>query len=91
MCLDFNQRWEKSIQVAEADLVSITSADEEKMLISEFKKNGVTLQVVEPNQTTLENLSWKDPIFNPGETAYYYVRIVQDNGEEAISSPVWVN
>lgn len=57
----------------------------------EFKKNGVVLQVVNPNASTLKDLSWKDPVFKPGETAYYYVRIVQDNGEEAISSPVWVN
>jgi len=57
----------------------------------EFKKNGVVLHVVNPNYPTLKDLIWKDPIFKPGETAHYYVRIVQDNGEEAISSPVWVN
>ena len=26
-----------------------------------------------------------------GESAYYYVDLVQDDGEKAISSPVWVN
>lgn len=57
----------------------------------EFKKDGVVLQVVTPNRATIKNLRWKDPIFNPNESAHYYVRIVQENGEEAISSPVWVN
>ena len=31
---------------------------------------------------------WTDPQFDPGRTSYYYVRVVQDNGEEAISSPI---
>ena len=57
----------------------------------EFKKDGVTLHVMKPNHATLKNITWKDPIFKPGEAAHYYVRIVQENGEEAISSPVWVN
>lgn len=74
-----------------APTLSVNATGTASINIVEFKKNGVTLQVVNPDQTTLDDLSWKDPIFKPGETAYYYVRIVQDNGEEAISSPVWVN
>ena len=57
----------------------------------EFKKNGVTLRVVKPNRASLKDLSWHDPVFKPEESAHYYVRIFQENGEEAISSPVWVN
>ena len=31
------------------------------------------------------------PQFQPLFIFYYYVRIVQDDNEEAISSPIWVN
>jgi hypothetical protein len=57
----------------------------------EFKKNGVTLRAISPGTQTLKNITWKDPIFKPNEPAHYYVRLLQENGEEAISSPVWVN
>ena len=36
-------------------------------------------------------LKWRDPEFDTAKSCYYYVRIEQANGEEAISSPVWVD
>ena len=74
-----------------APTLSVNATGTAPIRLVEFKKNGVTLQDVNPDSASLKDLSWKDPIFKPGETAYYYIRIVQDNGEEAISSPVWVN
>ena len=36
-------------------------------------------------------ITWTDEAFQHGETHFYYVQIIQSDGEEAISSPVWVN
>ncbi len=56
----------------------------------EIKKNSRIVHALEPGETAVK-LKWQDPEFKPGETSYYYVRIVQENDEEAISSPIWVN
>ena len=56
----------------------------------EIKRNSQIVHTVEPGETAVK-LQWEDPEFKPGETSYYYVRIVQENNEEAISSPIWVN
>ena len=56
----------------------------------EVKKNGAIVHAMAPNGRTAE-LAWRDPEFNADCGCYYYVRVVQANGEEAISSPVWVN
>ena len=37
MCLDFNKPWKDKIDVAKADLVSITSADEQAFLESQYR------------------------------------------------------
>ena len=56
----------------------------------EIKKNSELADAVEPRQESVQ-LQWRDPDFDATLPTYYYVRIVQANGEEAISSPVWVN
>ena len=56
----------------------------------EIRKNSKTVHVHEPNKTTV-SLEWRDPDFRMDETCYYYVRILQIDNEEAISSPIWVN
>jgi hypothetical protein len=39
---------------------------------------------------THANASWTDPApYAQGETAGYWVKVLQKNGEEAISSPIW--
>lgn len=55
----------------------------------EIKKNSEVVFSKEPNRVDL-NLNWTDPEFDPSRECYYYVRILQDNNEEAISSPIWV-
>ena len=55
----------------------------------EIRKNSSVVHTVEPNGRTVE-LDWKDPDFDSDRKSYYYVRVVQKNGEEAISSPVWI-
>jgi hypothetical protein len=56
----------------------------------EVKKNGRIVTSLEPGKTTA-SLTWRDADFRPGGPGYYYVRVVQADGEEAISSPIWVN
>jgi len=56
----------------------------------EIKRNSRTVHTLEPG-TTEARLQWRDTQFNPDRPCYYYVRIVQQDGEEAISSPVWLN
>jgi len=34
---------------------------------------------------------WTDPNFEPGDSAFYFVRALQVDGEEAVSSPVWIS
>ena len=56
----------------------------------EIKKNSQTVKTFEPKELNLEAM-WQDPNFNASESCYYYVRLLQANNEEAISSPIWVN
>lgn len=56
----------------------------------EIKKNSEVVHGVEPGDAGVE-FEWQDPGFDATRECYYYVRIVQDNDEEAISSPIWVN
>lgn len=56
----------------------------------EIKKDGRLVHTSEPGTNEFK-LKWRDPDFAAGESCYYYVRIEQANGEEAISSPIWVD
>jgi hypothetical protein len=56
----------------------------------EIKKNGEIIFTAEPNRRHFE-LSWRDEEFDENQTSCYYVRIVQVNNEEAVSSPIWTN
>ena len=56
----------------------------------EIKKNSQTVETFEPNEMNFE-AKWQDPNFKADEPTYYYIRIIQDNNEEAISSPIWIN
>ena len=56
----------------------------------EIKKNSSIVHVVRPKKRIFE-LNWREPDFDSNKTCYYYIRIVQSNNEEAISSPIWVN
>ncbi|MCA9449079.1 MAG: DUF3604 domain-containing protein, partial [Candidatus Omnitrophica bacterium] len=55
-----------------------------------FRKNSLVAHTVETSGREVD-LKWTDPEFNPEKETYYYVQVEQENGEEAYSSPVWVN
>jgi hypothetical protein len=56
----------------------------------EIKKNSQTVKTFEPNELDFK-AKWQDVNFDTNNPCYYYVRVVQANKEEAISSPIWVN
>ena len=56
----------------------------------EIKKDSKVVATFTPGQTAVD-LRWRDEDFQPDRSCYYYVRLLQENNEEAISSPVWVN
>ncbi|MBC8870631.1 MAG: DUF3604 domain-containing protein [Planctomycetes bacterium] len=56
----------------------------------ELKKDSKVVATFTPKQTSIK-LHWRDAEFKADDSCYYYVRILQDDNEEAISSPVWVN
>jgi hypothetical protein len=56
----------------------------------EIKKNNQIVKEFLPGAMDY-NLRWIDKDFKENESCFYYVRVVQENNEEAISSPVWVN
>ncbi|HUT92413.1 MAG TPA: DUF3604 domain-containing protein [Thermoguttaceae bacterium] len=56
----------------------------------EIKKNSRVIFSSGPNATNV-SLKWRDDAFQPKGPCYYYVRVIQDDQEEAISSPIWVN
>jgi len=73
-----------------APAITVRTAGTTNIERIEIKKNDAIVHTIAPNGRTAE-LAWKDPDFNAARGCYYYVRVVQANGEEAISSPVWVN
>ena len=56
----------------------------------EIKKNSKIVHTAAPGEPSV-TLEWRDPAFGADATSYYYVRILQKDREEAISSPIWVN
>ena len=51
-------------------------------------KNNELVHTIQANQSSLE-FEFVDPKMMPGES-YYYVRVIQKNGEMAWGSPAWV-
>ena len=77
----------KSVESPIFALKTVGTADVTRV---EIKKNGEIIFTAEPNRRHFE-LSWRDEEFDESQTSFYYVRMVQANNEEAISSPIWTN
>ena len=56
----------------------------------EIKKNNKVVKTFSPDAMEF-TINWKDEDFEESQGCFYYIRIEQENQEEAISSPVWVN
>jgi hypothetical protein len=56
----------------------------------EIQRDGRTVHQIEPGSAGV-SLRWRDADFRADGTHYYYVRVIQKDNEEAISSPIWLN
>jgi hypothetical protein len=57
----------------------------------EIKRNSETVYVDEQPDRPAASFRWRDVDFQADRPCYYYIRVIQSNHEEAISSPIWVN
>jgi hypothetical protein len=78
------------IQSEEAPGIFLQVIGTDKIEKVEIKRNSRVVKEYFPGADSLE-IQWADADFRAGKSSYYYVRILQANGEEAISSPIWVN
>ncbi len=56
----------------------------------EIKKNNQVVKEFFPGTKECK-VTWTDENFKEDEACFFYVRVQQQNNEEAISSPVWIN
>ena len=73
-----------------APLISVRIAGTAAVSRVEIKKDSSVVHTVKPNKRKVE-LTWTDPDFDADDGCYYYIRVIQADGEEAISSPIWLD
>jgi hypothetical protein len=78
------------IETDRAPTLSIKATGTAPIAVVQIKKNSESVQSFKPNAAEFET-TWTDPDFDPKKETYYYVRLIQEDNEEAISSPIWVN
>jgi len=89
--LDVNgQPMGSEITTRSAPEIVVSVAGTDRISEIQIKKNGQVVHVAKP-QAFNATIRWRDRDFVAAPSSYYYVRVVQENNEEAISSPVWVN
>ena len=77
-------------RTATAPTVTVDAAGTAAIARVEIKKNGKVVHTSAPGKDRVR-FEWRDPAFQADRACYYYVRVVQENREEAVSSPIWVN
>ena len=77
-------------KTSKSPLITVRAAGTADITQVEIKKNSSIVHINKPNKRIVD-LNWGDPDFDKRKAVYYYIRIVQKNNEEAISSPIWVN
>ena len=77
-------------RTASPPVLSVQAVGTAAIVEVEIKRNGRIVFKRQPHATDV-SLKWRDDAFPSEGLCCYYVRVVQDNKEEAISSPIWVN
>ena len=79
------------ISATKAPEIKVSAVGTADIAMIAIRKNGRPVYTINPDKTT-SSLTWRDTDFDPAMKGIYYdVLIVQENDEEALSSPVWVN
>ena len=73
-----------------APIITIDAVGTAPVARVEIRKNSKLVHTETPGQHTV-HVQWQDPQFQADHPSYYYARVVQDDNEEAICSPIWVN
>ncbi len=79
------------LQTSRSPVLSVHAVGTAPITRIEIKKNSDVVHTIDAAGQTAFDADWQDPAFNPDDPCYYYVRVLQANNEEAISSPIWVN
>jgi len=77
------------IQAEASATLSVYAFGEERIELVQVLKNSRV--VYEHKPKLIADFQWRDPDFYPERSCYYHVHVVQQDGEEALSSPIWVN
>lgn len=82
------------IQTQAAPIIQARAAGSGPIRSIELIRSGtLTAALHAPAGMSLTELSatWTDELMIPGESHYYYVRVIQEDGNMAWSSPIWVS
>ena len=80
---------EVKINAGSALIIKVFAASTDNIALLEIIRAGKVVYSL-LNQERDLSFEWEDPVV-PKESDYYYVRLIQEDGEIAWSSPVWIN
>ncbi|MFX1288881.1 MAG: hypothetical protein ACFFFY_10045, partial [Promethearchaeota archaeon] len=80
----------EEIEVSEHPIIIIAACGTNKLESVELIKNGDVIAIRVPSSDRIK-FAFKDDYLKKGDTAYYYIRVTQFDGERGWSSPIWVN
>ncbi|MHA1268238.1 MAG: hypothetical protein ACTSPY_00505 [Candidatus Helarchaeota archaeon] len=80
----------EEINVNEPPIIITTICGTNRIESVELIKNGQIIAVNVPGTDRIK-FAYKDTQLRNGDSAYYYVRVTQFDGERGWSSPIWVN
>jgi hypothetical protein len=78
------------VQARRAPEITVRAAGTATIARVEFCRDGQVVHRERPAARVVAS-AWRDPAFRPDRPSFYHVRVVQVNGELAVSSPLWIN
>jgi len=80
----------QTIEVNKSPIIVVTVCGTNKLESVELLKNGNAIAIRVPTNDRIK-FAFEDTDLKKGETAYFYVRSTQFDGERGWTSPIWVN